>query len=208
MPRRTPKDDGAHLFAAPAAGDAWAGLLAVPGHERLSGPGTTAYREWSEGDRRLVTLTYRWYAGGEESFPARLFGVHLEAGSGRPLGLLLAKINSDAPWKEKLAKSEVDLPRIYLFARIDAFASDVWSTGDPGELATRVLAEYGRALATSEGKDATGERIGELWTAYAEWIGGGQRRRDAARELARRRIEEDGTGKARERAARRIEALG
>jgi hypothetical protein len=186
----------------------FAALLAVPGRERPSGPGTTIEREWAEGDRRLVTLTYRWYAGGTESFPARLHGVHLDADGGRPVGVLLAKIDADAPWKEKLARSEIDLPRIYLFARIGAFASDLWSTGDADGLATRVLAGYGRFLAESQDRNATDERIGGLWAAYAGWVGGGKRRQDAARELARRWIEEGGTGKARERAVGRLMGLG
>jgi hypothetical protein len=203
---RKRKDEGGGLFAAEAV--EFGSLLAVPGRERPSGPGTTIYREWNEGDRRLVTLTYRWYAGGTESFPARLHGVHLDADGGRPSGLLLAKINADAPWKEKLAKSEVDLPRIYLFSRIEAFASDLWSAGDADGLATRVLAEYGRFLAESQDRNATDERIGELWTAYAEWVGGGKRRRDAAIEMARRWIEEGGTGTTRERAVGRVMGLG
>ena len=206
MAARTRKDEGGGLFAA-AAGEL-AALLGVPGREHASGPGTTIYREWNEGDRRLVTLTYRWYAGGTESFPARLHGVHLDAVGDRPSGLLLAKVNADAPWKGKLAKSEVDLPRIYLFSRIEAFASDLWSTGDADGLATRVLAEYGRFLALSEDRNATDDRIRGLWTAYADWVGGGKGRRDAARELARRWIEEGGTGKARQRAVGRVMGLG
>ncbi len=206
MAPRKRKEEGGGLFA--TADGEFAALLAVPGRERASGPGTTTYREWDEGERRLVSLTYRWYAGGTESFPARLCGVHLDADGGRPLGVLLAKINADAPWKEKLAKSEVDLPRIYLFSRIEAFASDLWSTGDADGLATRVLAEYGRFLALSEDRNATDERIGELWAAYAEWVGGGKPRRDAAREMARLWIEEGGTGKARQRAVGRMMGLG
>jgi hypothetical protein len=204
--RKRSKDAGGELFA--AEDGEFAALLAVPGQARASGPGTTIGREWAEGDRRLVTLTYRGYAGGSESFPARLHGVHLDADGGRPLGLLLAKVNSDAPWKEKLAKSEIDLPRIHLFARIEAFASDLWSTGDADALATRVLAEYGRFLAESQDRNATDGRIGELWAAYAEWVGGGKPRRDAARELARRWIGEGGTGTARERAVGRVAGLG
>ena len=100
-----------------AVEDEFAALLAVAGEETPSGPGTTRFREWPEAERRLVTLTYRWYAGGEESFPARLQGLHLDAETGRPLGLILAKINSDAPWREKLPKSEVDLPRMLPWCR-------------------------------------------------------------------------------------------
>lgn len=185
----------------------FAALLAIPGKDSPSGPGTTTFREWPEAERRLVTLTYRWYAGGEESFPARLQGLHLDAESGRPLGLILAKINSDAPWREKLPKSEVDLPRIYLFARIVALECDLYRIGDAKALATRVLAEYARFLATSEGKDATEEKLAARWKGYAEWIGGGATRRAASKAMAREWIEEGERGEARVRGVGRVAGL-
>jgi len=205
MATRKRKGEAGGLFDA-VEGE-FSALLAVPGEDTPSGPGTTTFREWPESERRLVTLTYRWYAGGAESFPARLHGLHLDAGTGRPLGLILAKVNSDAPWKERLPKSEVDLPRIYLFDRIEALDCDLHRIGDAGELATRVLAEYARFLATSEGKDATAEKLAARWTEYTEWIGGGATRREAARALARAWIEAGERGDARERAVGRVEGL-
>ena len=205
MAARKPKGEAGGLFEA-VEGE-FAGVLAIPGKDSPSGPGTTTFREWPEAERRLVTLTCRWYAGGEESFPARLQGLHLDAETGRPLGLILAKINSDAPWREKLPKSEVDLPRIYLFARIEALECDLHRIGDAKELATRVLAEYARFLATSEGKDATEENIAGRWKEYAEWVGGGATRREAAKAMAREWIEAGERGAARERAVGRVEGL-
>lgn len=205
MAARKRKGDGGGLFD--AVEDGVAALLAVPGEDTPSGPGTTKFRAWAESERRLVTLTYRWYAGGEESFPARLHGLHLDAETGRPLGLILAKINSDAPWRERLPKSEVDLPRIYVFPRIQALDCDLHPIGDARELATRVLAEYARFLATSEGKDATEEKIAERWKEYAEWVGGGATRREAAKAMAREWIEAGERGEARERAVGRAEGL-
>jgi len=205
MAARKRKGEAVGLFDAVEGG--FAALVSILGKETPSGPGTTTFREWPEAERRLVTLTYRWYAGGEESFPARLHGLHLDAETGRPLGLILAKVNSDAPWKEKLPKSEVDLPRIYLFPRIEALDCDLHRIGDAKELATRVLAEYARFLATSEGKEATEEGIAARWKEYAEWIGGGATRREAAKAMARGWIEAGERGDARKRAIGRVEGL-
>ena len=202
MAARKPKGEAGGLFE--AVDGEFAALLAIPGEESPSGPGTTTFRAWPESERRLVTLTYRWYAGGQESFPARLHGLHLDAETGRPLGLILAKINSDAPWREKLPKSELDLPRIYLFSRIEALECELHRIGDAKELATRLLAEYARFLATSEGKDATEEKVAARWTEYADWIGGGATRREAAKAMAREWIEVGERGEARERAVGRV----
>ena len=202
MAARKPKGEAGGLFE--AVDGEFAALLAIPGEESPSGPGTTTFRAWPESERRLVTLTYRWYAGGQESCPARLHGLHLDAETGRPLGLILAKINSDAPWREKLPKSELDLPRIYLFSRIEALECELHRIGDAKELATRLLAEYARFLATSEGKDATEEKIAARWKEYADWIGGSATRRAAAKAMAREWIEVGERGEARERAVGRV----